>query len=75
MPEEYCSKCQEKTITVFNDFMVPFCWQCKTVRRSASYHTGRKQPFKCNDCGRMMDEDYVGQTVCSDCEGGGLQSV
>jgi len=61
---QYCKKCEKKTETVYNDFMVAFCSEC---------HTMRSQPvsrgpvaFQCIWCGRMMD-GHPGQTICSDC--------
>jgi hypothetical protein len=64
----FCKKCQKQTHTVFNDFMVSFCYECHTLRGDESDYSGQKQPFKCGFCGRMMDESYVGQSICSDCE-------
>jgi len=68
MPERYCTKCEKRTTTVYNDFMVAFCSECHTMRGERSDYTGQKQPFKCLSCGRMLEETYTGQKVCSDCE-------
>jgi hypothetical protein len=70
----YCPKCEKKTGTIFNDFMVMFCLECKTMRGDKSHYTREKQPFKCLHCGRLLEENFVGQKICSDCSNG-LQSV
>lgn len=64
---DYCKKCEKRTTTVYNAFMVAFCAECHTMRGDKSDYTGQKQPFKCIWCGRLLDEDYVGQVTCRDC--------
>lgn len=64
---KFCQHCQRKTRSVFNDFMVEFCEECKIVRGERKKYTGVLMSFECAACGRMMDESYVGQTVCSQC--------
>ena len=63
----YCSKCQTKTETIYNEFMVAFCYECKHMRGRRSDYS-QSQPFTCIHCGRSMDTDYAGQSVCSDCD-------
>lgn len=65
---QYCKKCEKRTATVYNGYMVAFCMECETMRGRKSDYTGKKKPFKCFHCGRLLEESYVGQVICSDCK-------
>lgn len=61
----YCTTCEKRTDSVYNDFMVEFCADCHTLRDYPL--SGELRAFQCIHCGRMLDEVYVGQSVCLDC--------
>lgn len=65
--KRYCKRCEVRTDTVFNDFMVSFCAECHTMRGKRSDYTNRLTAFQCSGCGVKMDEQYVGQTICNNC--------
>jgi hypothetical protein len=60
----YCEHCNQRTESIFNDFMVEFCYTCKRIKRS---NHRQLQTFKCIHCGIITDESYIGQTVCNSC--------
>lgn len=59
----YCKECEEKTSSIFNDFMVEFCYLCKGRKSSHSVPVA----YKCCECGVMNDEGYIGQIMCEVC--------
>lgn len=64
---EFCPKCNKKTPTIHNDFMVAFCYECNCRRGEKSDYTEVKRSFQCKHCGRITDESYIGQTSCLLC--------